>query len=137
MSRRREFVSWVLGAMLPGLLVFSTGCTQDMKDQAKKNPLEASAFYRDGASARQLPEGTVARGQLRADDHFYRGLGPDGKFAKTFPMEVDAALLARGQERYRIFCSPCHSRLGDGLGMVVRRGFPLSLIHISEPTRPY
>ncbi len=113
---------WGIGLLLLVLLA-SGGCTQDMKNQAKERPLRESAFYRDGASSRPLPEGTVARGFLRADDVYYKGIGPDGTFVKEFPVTVDAKLLQRGRQRFEIFCTPCHGRLGNGRGMVVRRGF--------------
>jgi mono/diheme cytochrome c family protein len=119
LSRRRE---WGIGLLLLVLLA-SGGCTQDMKNQAKERPLRASNFYRDGASSRPLPKGTVPRGFLRADDTYYKGIGPDGTFVKKFPVTVDAKLLERGRQRFEIFCTPCHGRLGDGRGMVVRRGF--------------
>lgn len=99
-----------------------TGCT-DMKDQPRYEPLEASAFFDDGQSARSFPEGTVARGQLREDDLLYRGLGPDGQFATGFPMAVTSDVLHRGQERFGIFCTPCHDRTGHGNGMIVQRGY--------------
>jgi len=105
------------------ILLVSAGCTQDMKNQAKERPLRESAFYRDGASSRPLPKGTVPRGFLRADDAYYKGIGPDGTFVKEFPVTVDAKLLQRGRQRFEIFCTPCHGRLGNGRGMVVRRGF--------------
>jgi mono/diheme cytochrome c family protein len=103
-------------------LILLAGCT-DMKDQSRYEPLEESSFYANGQSSRTLIPGTVARGHLDEDAHFYRGLGPDGKFARTFPMAVDAKLLARGRERFDIFCSPCHDRTGSGDGMIVRRGY--------------
>jgi mono/diheme cytochrome c family protein len=98
------------------------GCRQDMHDNPRYDPLEQSTFFRDGRSARQLPENTVARGQLRADEHLYAGK-VNGQLATTFPMPVNAQLLLRGQERYNVFCSPCHGRTGAGDGMVVRRGY--------------
>ncbi len=119
LSRRRR---WGVGLLLLVLLV-SGGCTQDMKNQAKERPLRESKFYRDGASSRPLPKGTVPRGFLRADDAYYKGIGPDGTFVKEFPLKVDAKLLQRGRQRFEIFCTPCHGRLGNGRGMVVRRGF--------------
>ncbi len=100
----------------------AAGCA-DMKDQPRFEPLEANAFFPDGRSSRPLVEGTVARGHLRDDDRFYRGLDPDGSFVDRVPIEVDAALLARGRERFDIYCAPCHSQIGDGLGMIVRRGY--------------
>lgn len=103
------------------LLVLS-GCA-DMKDQARYEPLEYSAFFADGRSSRNLVEGTVPRGHLNEDDAFYRGVDADGKFVARIPATVDATLLARGRNRYEIYCTPCHSKLGDGMGMVVRRGY--------------
>jgi mono/diheme cytochrome c family protein len=93
-----------------------------MRDQPRREPLEAGPFFRDGRSAREPVPGTVARGQLRADMHLYEGL-VDGKPAPTFPFPVDRRLLARGRERFDAFCSHCHDRAGYGDGMVVQRGF--------------
>lgn len=104
------------------LALLSSGCA-DMKDQKRYEPLEASSFFADGRSARPLVEGTVPRGHLRADDRFFRGVEADGTFVRRVPMEIDAAVLARGQERFNIFCAPCHSQVGDGLGMIVQRGY--------------
>ncbi len=100
-----------------------TGCRQDMHDQPKYEPLETSAFFSDGRASRQPVPGTVARGELRDDDHLYRGLDANGELAATLPMPVTAEALTRGRERFDIFCSPCHGRAGDGRGMIVRRGF--------------
>ena len=98
------------------------GCRQDMHDQPKYKPLERSTFFGDERSARPIVEGTVARGHLRDNPEYFTGkTGPT--FVPTFPLEVTAELVQRGQERYNIFCSPCHGVLGDGLGMIVRRGF--------------
>jgi hypothetical protein len=94
-----------------------------MANQPRGRPLRKSAFYEDGASARVLVAGTVPRGFLREDRAFYAGLGPDGKFVTELPVKLTGEILARGRERYDIFCSPCHGRTGAGQGMVVRRGF--------------
>jgi mono/diheme cytochrome c family protein len=103
-----------------------------MADQPRYEPLQKSATFADGRSARPLVSGTVARGQLRADEHFYTGK-ISGKAAGTFPLKVTAELLDRGQERFNIFCSPCHDRTGSGRGMVVRRGFrPPPSFHIER-----
>ncbi|HEU4342658.1 MAG TPA: cytochrome c [Candidatus Binatia bacterium] len=93
-----------------------------MADQPRYDPLEASTFFKDGQSARPLPPGTVARGELRLDAHLYHGIA-DGVPAKSFPFPVTLPVLQRGQERFDIYCAPCHSRTGDGDGMIVRRGF--------------
>ena len=98
------------------------GCRQDMHDQPKAEPLERSDFFPDGRSARPWVVGTIARGQLREDEHLYTGK-VHGRHAETFPFPVDARVLERGRERFDIYCSPCHSRLGDGNGMIVQRGF--------------
>jgi mono/diheme cytochrome c family protein len=92
-----------------------------MRDQPRYEPLEASAFFSDGQSARPLVEGTVARGQLNEDDAFYRGK-VEGEFVAQVPLELDRALLERGQDRFAIYCSVCHGLTGDGDGMIVRRG---------------
>lgn len=107
---------------IAGLAVLASGCA-DMKDQARFEPLEKTNFFADGRASRPLVEGTVPRGFLREDDRFYRGLDPDGTFVARMPVPVDAALLERGRNRYEIFCAPCHSLVGDGLGMIVQRGY--------------
>ena len=117
-----------LGCVVACFIVF-LGCRQDMHDQQKIEPLEGTPFFPDGRGSRQPVEGTVARGLLKEDRHLYDGrfgedgAGPQGELVDTFPMPVDRQLLLRGRERYDIYCSPCHSRTGDGDGMIVRRGF--------------
>ncbi|HVA48708.1 MAG TPA: cytochrome c [Pirellulales bacterium] len=99
------------------------GCDMlDMYDEPRFEPLEASTFFDDGTSARPLVAGTVARGDLREDEAFYSGK-VDGKYVTELPVDVDRELLLRGQQRFNIYCSPCHGRVGDGRGMIVRRGF--------------
>lgn len=105
------------------LALVLSGCRNDMHRQAKIRPFRESRFFADGASARALPEGTVARGFLRDDAALFRGQGPDGKFVEQIPVPLTRALLLRGQERFNIFCSPCHGRTGQGQGMIVQRGF--------------
>jgi hypothetical protein len=97
-------------------------CRQDMHDAPRYDPLEASAFFADGRSARPLVPNTVPRGQLREDRHLFEGV-VDGRPAETFPMPVTADVMRRGQERFNVFCSPCHGQTGEGNGMVVQRGF--------------
>lgn len=115
----------LLPAALLCLLLIASGCDlrQRMYDQPKYEPHEATTFFADGLTARRAPEGTMARGQLRHDDHFWKGK-VDGEFATTLPSSVtlDREFLERGRERFDIFCSPCHDRTGQGNGMVVRRG---------------
>jgi hypothetical protein len=93
-----------------------------MHDQPRYKPLAKSAFFADQRSARPKVEGTVARGQLKEDTLLHSGkVGPD--FSAELPFALDRALLDRGQERFTIYCSPCHGQLGSGDGLVVRRGF--------------
>lgn len=103
-------------------MVLLAGCRRDMQDQPKYIPLRPSTFFADGRSERPLVEGTVARGHLEADATFYTGK-IDGQPVEQFPFAITRAVLSRGQQRYNIYCSPCHDRLGNGLGMVVRRGY--------------
>ena len=93
-----------------------------MHDQPRYEPLEASSFFQDGRSARPLVAGTVARGELHEDEQFYTGKA-GGTLVSTFPFPVTREVLERGQERYNIFCSPCHARVGNGQGIIVQRGF--------------
>ncbi len=98
------------------------GCRQDMHDAPRYNPLRPSVFFANGSSARPLLANTVARGQLREDRHLYEGI-VDGKPAETFPFPITDEVMRRGQERFTVFCSPCHGRTGEGNGMIVERGF--------------
>ena len=101
----------------------SVSCRQKMADQPAYRPLQASEFWGDSRSARDPVPGTVARGHLLEDDAWTTGKR-DGAMINVIPTHVDRALLERGRDRYDIFCAPCHDRAGEGLGMVVRRGFP-------------
>jgi hypothetical protein len=104
------------------VLLGAAGCRQDMHDQPKYRPFRGSTLFEDGRSARPLVAGTVARGQLREDDVYFTGKrGRD--FVSELPVKLTPELLARGRERFQIFCSPCHGRTGRGDGMVVQRGF--------------
>jgi mono/diheme cytochrome c family protein len=103
-------------------LMFIAGCRQDMQDQPKMIPQRGSEFFADGRSARPQALGTVARGQLHEDQYFYTGL-VDGKEQDALPFPATLEVLERGQERYNVYCTPCHSRVGNGLGMIVERGY--------------
>ncbi len=119
MSRKRD---WLLGAVgIVGLLAVG-GCRQDMHNQPKFVPLRESSFFPDHRSERPLVDGTVARGEIETDELLYTGK-TGGQDATAFPFPVTWDVMRRGQERFNIYCSPCHSRTGDGDGMVVRRGF--------------
>ncbi len=113
----------ILMAAMAGLAV--AGCHTDMWVQPKiHEPYQESKFFKDGSTARPLVEGTVARGHLRLDDAFYTGY-KDGKLVREFPLPITEELIRRGKERYTIFCSPCHGQVGDGQGMIAKRGFTL------------
>jgi mono/diheme cytochrome c family protein len=103
-------------------VMLTTACRLDMHVQPRQNPLSYSDFYADHRSARSPVEGTVARGQLNADTYFYTGkIGNNPGDEMPFP--VTRQVLERGRERYDIYCAPCHSRVGDGNGLVPSRGF--------------
>ncbi len=110
---------FLVAACTVACLVFGAGCEylrQDMANQPKNKALSPSPFFEDGRSERPLVENTVARGSLANDELFVP------KDSNNFPLPVDLALLERGDERYKIFCSPCHGLQGDGNGMVAIRG---------------
>ena len=109
-----------LGAMAAMLVL--AGCRQDMHDQPKFFPQRGTSFYADGRSVRPQVENTVARGQLHEDTYFYTGLN-NGVEGNTYPFPVTMDVLQRGQERYNVYCTPCHSRVGNGEGMIVQRGY--------------
>ena len=112
-------------ARLAALVIASVAlaaCRQDMHDAPRYDPLERSTFFANGMAARPLVAHTVARGQLREDRHLYEGV-VDGRPAESFPMAITPAVMQRGQERFNVFCSPCHGQTGEGNGMVVQRGF--------------
>jgi len=115
-ARLRSFASAAAAALA------LAGCRQDMHDQPKYIPLRESTFFTDARSARPLVEGTVARGHLRDDELTYTGK-MNGQDATVFPSAIDARVIARGRERFDIYCSPCHGRTGRGDGMVVLRGY--------------
>jgi mono/diheme cytochrome c family protein len=113
---------WLGLTALSLALVTLAGCRQDMHNQPKYLPLRESDFYADRRSARPIVEGTVARGDLQQDSYYYTGK-VNGLPGNEMPVPVTRELLDRGEERYNIYCSPCHSKLGDGNGMIVQRGF--------------
>ena len=122
MSARAQRLRPGRGLLAVSLVLTLAGCRQDMHDQPKYRPFRASTLFEDQRSARPLVPGTVARGQLREDDVYFTGKrGRD--FVSELPVKVTPELLARGRERFQIFCSPCHGRTGRGDGMIVQRGF--------------
>jgi mono/diheme cytochrome c family protein len=88
------------------------GCDVSMTQQPKYVPYAPSSFWANGTSARPIPANTVAQGDLEREA------------AEKTPPAATPALLARGQERYNTYCTPCHGIAGDGDGIVVQRGFP-------------
>ena len=118
MARLRKIS--VVAVFAAGVLL--SGCRLDMHVQPRVNPLAKSDFFPDQRGARPLVEGTVARGELRADTYFYTGK-INGNPGDYMPFPVTKEVLNRGRERFNIYCAPCHSRLGDGNGMIVQRGF--------------
>lgn len=95
----------------------------NMTFQPKHKSQSSSEFWPDGRSARTPPEHTVARDSLKLDPAFYRGVDVDGKPVDQYPVELTAALVDRGQERYDIYCAACHDKAGAGRGLVPTRGW--------------
>ncbi len=114
--------SFSVGLLACTAVLSLAACRLDMQVQPYYRPLSESKFFADKRAARPLIEGTVARGELEDDTYFYTG-----KIGSTpgdyMPFAVTAEVLARGQQRYNIYCSPCHSEVGDGNGMIVQRGY--------------
>lgn len=127
-------------------ILFAAGCRQDMQDEPKMVPQRGSSFFADHRSARPQVVGTVARGQGDEDSYFYTGVvqGPNGyrEEQNLMPFPVTMEVLHRGQERFNIYCTPCHSRVGNGLGEIVMRGYkPAGNLHdqvrLSQPISHY
>jgi len=128
---------WLTAGVVSTGLVGLAGCHTDMWMQPKVRPFQESDFFVDGQSARPLVPGTVARHVDdagtpvgRIGNELYTGIDPNSKrLLDALPPEIAKEPLAftlhRGQERFNIYCSPCHGRLGDGKGMIAQRGFTL------------
>ncbi|AXC10994.1 Molybdenum transport protein, putative [Acidisarcina polymorpha] len=130
-----------MAASTLAIFVFVSGCRQDMHNQPKFVPQRGTSFFADGRSARPQVDHTVARNEVDVDDYFHTGL-LNGKEQDAMPFPVSAQVLARGQERYNIYCTPCHSRVGNGAGMIVQRGYkPAGNFHdakrLAEPLSHY
>lgn len=132
-------------ASLAGMLLVA-GCRQDMHDQPKMIPQRGSDFFADHRGARPQVMNTVARGQLHEDGYFYTGVvqGANGyrEEQNVMPFPVTMEVLKRGQERFNIYCTPCHSRVGNGLGEIVQRGYkPAANFHdqvrLAQPISHY
>ena len=145
---------WRMGGMAQRLIAASgmavlllvAGCRQDMQDQPKMFPQRGTDFFADHRGARPQVLNTVARGQLREDSYFYTGVvqGANGyrEEQNVLPFPVTMEVLKRGHERFNIYCTPCHSRVGNGLGEIVERGYkPAANLHdqvrLSQPISHY
>lgn len=95
----------------------------NMDHQPKYKAQAVSHFFEDGATMRPLIEGTIALGQLREDDKYYTGKNSKGDFIKKAPVEISLERLKRGQERFNIYCSPCHGKIGDGKGIMTKEDY--------------
>lgn len=108
----------------------TTGCDLvplHMRHQPRYDPFEKSEMFDDNTAARPLDPNTVSQGewgQIKLDESFYTGKINENDYVTEVPLAVERALLERGREQYDIYCAPCHSRIGDGQGMIVQRGFP-------------
>jgi cytochrome c553 len=127
-------------------VIFIAGCRQDMQDQPKIIAQRGSDVFADHRGARPEVANTVARGQLHEDSYFYTGVvqstGGYREEKNEMPFPVTLDILKRGQERFNIYCSPCHSRVGNGLGEIVQRGYkPAANLHdqvrLSQPISHY
>lgn len=109
-----------------------SACRDPMRHQPKYTPLDASSFFPNHASARPLPEGVVDRGELDYSPAFQTGM-QGGKYVEHNPLPITMRVLARGRQRFDIYCSPCHGMTGDGEGMIVQRGFgPPPSFHVDR-----
>ena len=122
------------GVWMACVCVLFAGCQEELANQPRAEPLEPAMFFADGRASRHLVPGTVARGfnkyaEYDFDDEWESGRAASGELIPNLPPRLTEngdvrQLLERGQQRFRIFCAPCHGLLGDGDGMVVRRGYP-------------
>ena len=122
-ARRRNPAMALQWATIAFLGVLMAGCRLDMHIQPKYRALDPSTFFNDGRAARPVVPGTVAHGELRTDELLYAGK-INGQVANVFPFPITMKDLKRGQQRFNIYCSPCHDFTGSGDGMIVQRGFP-------------
>jgi len=106
-----------------GSALLTIACTQKMALQPYNRPYTPSDAFANGSSARPIPGDTVARGHLQDDSLLFTGKDANGQDSTEFPFPITAEVLQRGQQRYQIYCVPCHGYTGDGDGLVVQRGF--------------
>jgi len=126
-GRPQLLIGRALAASGLAALLLVAGCRQDMQNEPKMIPQRGSALFADHRGARPQVLNTVARGQLHADTYFYTGVvqAPNGQREELdqMPFPVTMEVLKRGQERFNVYCTPCHSRVGNGLGEIVQRGY--------------
>jgi cytochrome c len=108
--------------LVAAALLLGSGCRQNMHNQHKIKPYRESDFFADGMGSRPLPAHTVSRFDLQ-EGAFFTGVDAAGNPLSELPMPLTREILKQGRERFDIFCSPCHGRLGDGHGMIAQRGF--------------
>ena len=136
------------GAMVVAAMVLCSGCgvlrgctssqppihlNPSMDNQPKVKAQASSDFFYDGSAMRKPIPGTVARGELKENDAFFLGKGPDGAPVAKMPVTVDETMLARGRDRYAIYCQPCHDARGDGKGILFQRGgVPTASFHTDK-----
>lgn len=128
---------WRIAIVIAALCITACGANssfQIMGAQPRYRPLAPSTFFPDGIASRPLIPDTVARGELRDNLPLFTGEA-NGQVAAAFPFTVTQAVLLRGQDRYNVFCAPCHGRTGDGNGMIVQRGFPRAASFHSDRMR--
>ncbi len=134
----KNWISTKIMSIIPLLLaVMAMGCrgkpfekppihpNPNMDTQNRYNPQSSSDFFADGMTMRMPVPGTVAQGELNENSAYYRGVDDQGNFVTDNPVELTDELLHRGQARYNIYCSPCHSRVGDGKGIITQYKYPI------------
>jgi len=155
MTRQNSIICAVflvaVAAILSAVMLLFGGCVRgmpskkppihiiaDMDDQPKFKPQSENDFFPDSASMRLLVPGTVAQGWLREDMIFHQGVDPQTEdFVTRSPVEITLTGLQRGRERFNIYCSVCHSRLGDGKGIMLERGYPPPTSYHDDRIRSY
>lgn len=145
-ARARALATRAAALSVCTALLLAAGCRSDMQFEPKMLPQRGTSFFADHRSARPQVVGTVARGQEDEDSYFYTGVvqGANGyrQEQNLMPFPVTMDVLRRGQERFNIYCTPCHSRVGNGLGEIVMRGYkPAANLHdqvrMSQPLSHY
>lgn len=136
---------WKNAALFTASVVILAGCYRgqpsekppihlnpNMDSQGKYKPMGESEFFEDRSTMRTPPAGTVARGELRANTVLYAGKHADGSLVTTSPLSVTMPLLKRGQERFNIYCAPCHGGAGDGQGIITKYNYPIPPTNLHE-----